>query len=103
MEYFALQFENHRVPFSSKDERSTKHDTHVQTMIFSQKSCKQEEFHWARKTEFNELVVYFMHEENFQNKMKSLMIFTVRLKMEEMVIKSYTCKLIKCWFKYRKL
>ncbi len=29
-EYFAIQFENQRVPFSSNNERSTKHDTHVQ-------------------------------------------------------------------------
>ena len=31
MEYFALQFENQRVPFSSNNERIIEHDTHVQT------------------------------------------------------------------------
>ena len=58
-----------------------------QTLIFSQKSCKQEEFQEARNTKFNELVVYFMHEENLQNKMNSLMRSIVRLKMEEIMAK----------------
>jgi len=34
-----------------------------QTCVISKNLCKQEEFSWARKVEFNELTVYLMHGE----------------------------------------
>ena len=57
---------------------------------------------YLKETKFHELVIYLMHEQNFVELYKTLMRSIVILKIEEMITKSYSCKLIKCWPKYKK-
>ena len=59
--------------------------------------AKKKNFNYLKETKFHELIVYFMHEENIVEWYKTLMRSNVRLKIEEMEIKSYPWKLAKCW------
>ena len=73
-----------------------------QPLIVIHKSWKQEGFQLTRENIISWASCLIHAWGKLAEWDETLMRFNVRLKIEEMITKSYSCKLIKCWTKYRK-